>query len=55
MFVIPDTPSCHTVVVDEKAARGERSVLLLKGDLTLDVFLTRQSEQVRANWIRWDD
>ena len=35
MYVVPDEPSCHTVLVDEKAVKGERSVLLLKGE-TMD-------------------
>jgi len=38
-FVVPESPDCHTVLLDKKAVRGERSVLLLKGDLTLDEFL----------------
>ena len=41
MFVVPDSPDCHTVIVDEAAVAGERSVLLLKGDLTLESYLSR--------------
>lgn len=43
MFVIPDSPDCHTVLLDEAAVLGERSVLLLKGDLTLESYLSRGS------------
>ena len=43
MFVIPDSPDCHTVVLDEAAVAGERSVLLLKGDLTLESYLSREA------------
>jgi ATP-dependent Clp protease ATP-binding subunit ClpX len=43
MFVIPDSPDCHTVLLDEAAVAGERSVLLLKGDLTLESYLARGS------------
>lgn len=39
MFEVPDSPTCHTVIVDGEAVRGERSVLLLKGDLTLAKYL----------------
>ena len=42
MFVVPDSPDCHTVLLDEAAVMGERSVLLLKGDLTLESFLSRE-------------
>lgn len=45
MFVVPDSPNVHTVLVDSSAARGNRSVLLLKGDLSLDEYLSRQEEQ----------
>jgi ATP-dependent Clp protease ATP-binding subunit ClpX len=41
MFVVPDSPTCHTVLLDEAAVAGTRSVLLLKGDLTADEFLAR--------------
>lgn len=40
MFIIPDSPDCHTVVLDEAAVAGERGVLLLKGDLTLETYLS---------------
>ena len=43
MFSVPDSPDTHTVLVDAKAVRGEGSVLLLKGDLSLEEFL--QSER----------
>jgi ATP-dependent Clp protease ATP-binding subunit ClpX len=43
MFVIPDSPDCHTVLLDEAAVAGERSVLLLQGDLTLESYLARGS------------
>ena len=39
MFLVPDKPECHTVVVDGAVARGERSAQLLKGDLTLEQYL----------------
>lgn len=35
MYVIPDEPSCHTVLVDDLAVTGKRSVLLLKGTVQL--------------------
>ena len=41
MFVVPDSPTCHTVLLDEAAVAGTRSVLLLKGDLTAEEFLAR--------------
>jgi ATP-dependent Clp protease ATP-binding subunit ClpX len=34
MFVVPDSLDCHTVLLDEAAVDGERSVLLLKGDFS---------------------
>lgn len=46
MFVIPDSPDCHTVLLDEAAVNGERSVLLLKGDLTLESYLAREASMV---------
>lgn len=39
MFVIPDKDYCHTVLIDEAAVRGDRSVLLIKGDLTVEKYL----------------
>ena len=48
MFVIPDSPACHTCLVDEAAVRGDRGVLLLRGDLTVEQFV-RQQQQQRAD------
>lgn len=43
MFVIPNDPTAfNAVVVDVPAVRGERSPLLLKGDMTLEKFLLAQ-------------
>jgi ATP-dependent Clp protease ATP-binding subunit ClpX len=51
MFVVPDLPDCHTILLDEAAVAGERSVLLLKGDLTLESFLMRTEGQRGSNAI----
>eukprot|EP00607_Mallomonas_marina_P001458 CAMPEP_0182426180 /NCGR_PEP_ID=MMETSP1167-20130531/12655_1 /TAXON_ID=2988 /ORGANISM="Mallomonas Sp, Strain CCMP3275" /LENGTH=513 /DNA_ID=CAMNT_0024607431 /DNA_START=259 /DNA_END=1800 /DNA_ORIENTATION=- len=40
MFIIPDE-ECHTVVVDEAAARGKRNVILLKKSITLEEYLLK--------------
>lgn len=45
MFVVPDSPDCHTVVVDIAAVRGHGGVLLLKGDLTYEDYLRNLQAQ----------
>jgi len=49
MFIIPESEDCHTVLLHEKAATGERSVLLLKGDLTVEEFLKSDEASDSAN------
>lgn len=40
MFVVPnEADECNAVFIDSAAVRGERSPLLLKGDMTLEKFL----------------
>jgi ATP-dependent Clp protease ATP-binding subunit ClpX len=53
MFVVPDTPGVHTVLIDEAAIEGKRSVLLLKGDLTVQEFL--ESEKNAKHVVGADD
>jgi len=58
MFVIPECNDVHTVLLDEKAAIGERSVLMLKGDLTVEQFLKDEAgeqledDRVEESWAR---
>jgi ATP-dependent Clp protease ATP-binding subunit ClpX len=40
MYIVPDDPTCHTILIDEEAVKGTRSVLLLRGDLTVEDFLS---------------
>ena len=47
-FIIPESPDCHTVLLDEKAVRNERSVLLLKGDLSVEEFLSSENSAADA-------
>lgn len=48
MFVVPESTDVHTVLLDQKAVDGERSVLLLKGDLSVEQFLAEESKQAAA-------
>ena len=41
-FVIPESPETHTVLIDAKAVAQERSVLLLKGDMTVEKYLSQE-------------
>ena len=45
MFTVPEHPECHTVMVDAPAARGDRRVLLLKGDLTAEEYLRQYGNE----------
>jgi len=46
MFVVPEDPTINAVLIDDHAVRGSRSVLLLKGDMTLDKYLNKHDGEI---------